>query len=230
MDHNAHQLALWRDRGNEQSLRALLASVEPAVQKIAKRFAYISGMDVSGLVADARWAACNAFDDFDPIRAGGHLFPYVHQRINWRLMHITKSEHGVVRMPKKRWDRGLRPKRSLSLSDPTSPREKKSERYVDCLIDEHGTPLDHILRRDAVAAVQWALGQLNPRSAHIVRQRMDDQTLETIGNELGLTRERVRQLEKIAMDRLRVILLAAPTRRAPGRETPRPTSQAPARR
>ena len=56
---------------------------------------------------------------------------------------------------------------------------------------------------------QWlndALGDLSDREQMIIRERHlgeDVATLETLGKELGVSKERVRQLEARAMDKLR---------------------------
>jgi RNA polymerase primary sigma factor len=57
---------------------------------------------------------------------------------------------------------------------------------------------------------QWrtVLGALTPREAQVIGLRFgllgqDSATLEQIGNELGVTRERVRQIEAKALRKLR---------------------------
>jgi RNA polymerase primary sigma factor len=67
----------------------------------------------------------------------------------------------------------------------------------------------HVLRAKELAA---ALANLNPRMRHVLALRFGldgekPQTLEEVGNGLGITRERVRQLESRALRELR---LAAP--------------------
>ena len=64
-------------------------------------------------------------------------------------------------------------------------------------------------RARARAAVQAALRVLNDRERLIVRQRMmtdDPSTLQELGNVLGVSKERVRQLEERAKDKLRATL------------------------
>jgi RNA polymerase primary sigma factor len=56
-----------------------------------------------------------------------------------------------------------------------------------------------------------ALGRLNPRMRHVLELRFglgenqDPKTLEEVGEGLGITRERVRQLESRALRELRVV-------------------------
>jgi RNA polymerase sigma factor (sigma-70 family) len=71
-------------------------------------------------------------------------------------------------------------------------------------------PLEELLRRETAARVWAALGRLHPRDAQVIRLRygLDDRehTLEEVGHLMSLTRERVRQIEKRAEDKLRILL------------------------
>ena len=54
-----------------------------------------------------------------------------------------------------------------------------------------------------------ALNTLNPRELRIIRQRRlseDGATLESLGFELGISKERVRQIESRALEKLRAVL------------------------
>ena len=59
---------------------------------------------------------------------------------------------------------------------------------------------------EMVRGVEVAIAKLGPREVDILRRRSEDETLEDIGKSYGLTRERVRQLESIAIGKLRHIL------------------------
>jgi RNA polymerase sigma-32 factor len=66
--------------------------------------------------------------------------------------------------------------------------------------------------RDAEARSRWlaeALGELSPREQHIIRQRrLAEQgiTLEELGREFGVSKERVRQLEHRALRKLKTAI------------------------
>lgn len=56
--------------------------------------------------------------------------------------------------------------------------------------------------------LQWYLSFLRPRHRHIIRARFqEDKTLKEVGEELGIGKERVRQLEAQALQQLRQMLL-----------------------
>ena len=78
---------------------------------------------------------------------------------------------------------------------------------ADASID---SPLDIALDRDRRRHILNALRVLNPREENVIRKRFgigfkDDSTLAEIGREVGLTRERVRQIEEKALGKLRRI-------------------------
>ena len=59
-----------------------------------------------------------------------------------------------------------------------------------------------------VVATQKILNSLTPREAKVLRMRFGinmntDHTLEEVGEEFGVTRERIRQIESKALERIR---------------------------
>lgn len=84
----------------------------------------------------------------------------------------------------------------------------------DFLPDQTPTPEDIVIgMRDADTRSRWlneALAELSPRERTIIRERqMTDEavTLEDLGKQLGISKERVRQLEQRAMDKLKTVIL-----------------------
>ena len=70
---------------------------------------------------------------------------------------------------------------------------------------------DRLYRKELRILVQAAFFTLDDRERHIIRNRFGilggkEQTLEQIGKSLGLSRERVRQLEREAKAKLRLTL------------------------
>lgn len=92
--------------------------------------------------------------------------------------------------------------------------ESNETEIQDFLADERPNPEDVVIgMRDAQTRSKWlstALGELSDRERTIIRERkLNDNvvTLEDLGKDLGISKERVRQLEQKAMDKLRVSLL-----------------------
>lgn len=106
----------------------------------------------------------------------------------------------------------------LSLNAPASSNEGRDDgERVDFLVDSAPTP--DLVVEDAVDsgrrhnALRGALATLAPRERRIVERRRlaeEPDTLETLGVELGVSKERVRQLEARALEKLRVAMTIAP--------------------
>jgi RNA polymerase primary sigma factor len=79
----------------------------------------------------------------------------------------------------------------------------------DLIADEEaGTPMDSVIGEDLSKSVLRALESLNPREQRIIRMRFgigekEARTLAEIGREFGLSRERIRQLQALALRKLR---------------------------
>lgn len=74
--------------------------------------------------------------------------------------------------------------------------------------DDHDDPQKRFLRAAMEAEIKKSLGELVPREAQVLRLRYGigtnhDHTLEEVGQAMGLTRERVRQIESAAIRKLR---------------------------
>jgi RNA polymerase primary sigma factor len=83
-------------------------------------------------------------------------------------------------------------------------------KFGDFVADTNAaTPIDDILKDDLKSQINQILAQLNEREQAVIRMRFgllddeSDRTLEEIGNELSVTRERVRQIESSAIKKLK---------------------------
>ena len=71
------------------------------------------------------------------------------------------------------------------------------------------SPIEQILKSDLKEQIDDILEQLNDRERTVIRMRFgllddeSDRTLEEIGKELNITRERVRQIESSAIKKLK---------------------------
>ena len=95
----------------------------------------------------------------------------------------------------------------LSLDSPVG--EEEDSNLGDFIQDGSvDAPDDAAAKKMLIAAVDEALGELSEREQEIVRMRfgLDDgqaRTLEEVGREFGVTRERVRQIEAKTLAKLR---------------------------
>jgi RNA polymerase sigma-32 factor len=86
--------------------------------------------------------------------------------------------------------------------------------WQDFLADERPSPEDVVGdRHDTTARAAWlreSLQELNERERTIIHERRlreDGRTLEELGRRLGISKERVRQIEHRALQKLKVALL-----------------------
>jgi RNA polymerase primary sigma factor len=95
----------------------------------------------------------------------------------------------------------------LSLDSPVG--EEDDSNLADFIEDQQAdSPADVATRRMLGKAVVEALDELNDREKKVVRLRfgLDDgqpRTLEEVGREFGVTRERIRQIESKTLAKLR---------------------------
>jgi len=100
--------------------------------------------------------------------------------------------------------------RITSVDSPTSKDSATS--LLDIIPDEHNTDPSLLLQNsDVQAHIDTWLSQLTEKQCAVVERRFglhgfEVATLEEIGNEIGVTRERVRQIQIEAIKRLRKIL------------------------
>jgi RNA polymerase primary sigma factor len=144
----------------------------------------------------------------------------MHETINKlrRIMHSIAQEHGrtptaqemadELEIALERVDLALGATgRTLSLDAPVG--EMMSRTLEDIIPDEHAaSPLDEVIAGNLFERSQDVLKMLTVREEMILRCRFglggeQECTLEELGQELGITRERVRQIEARALEKLR---------------------------
>ncbi len=94
----------------------------------------------------------------------------------------------------------------LSLDTPVSPDDDTS--YLDLLEEQSAVSVEEdVVQHSLEEEVEDLLAELDPKEREIIRMRYgfdgEAMTLEEIGNKLGLSRERIRQIEKKVISRFR---------------------------
>jgi RNA polymerase primary sigma factor len=99
-------------------------------------------------------------------------------------------------------------KEPISLEAPIG--NEDDGKFGDFVEDRNSvSPMEHILKNDLKEQIDDVLEQLNEREKTVIRMRFgllddeSDRTLEEIGKELVVTRERVRQIESSAIKKLK---------------------------
>jgi RNA polymerase primary sigma factor len=96
----------------------------------------------------------------------------------------------------------------ISLETPVGDGESMVADLIEDITSESPDAASNVVARSRELGA--ALERLNPRMKHVVLRRFGldgqpPQTLEEVGNDLGITRERVRQLETRALRELRMV-------------------------
>jgi RNA polymerase primary sigma factor len=102
----------------------------------------------------------------------------------------------------------------LASNQPTSlemplGEERDAKRIADTLSDESaGSPYQHLEEKTNTSMVRELIAKLAPRELEILRHRFGldgepEKTLDEMGQKFGLTRERIRQLQNGALQKLR---------------------------
>jgi RNA polymerase sigma-32 factor len=98
-----------------------------------------------------------------------------------------------------------------SLDAPVGEEDQMS--WIDLLVDESVAPEREVMERtDGERRKAWlgqAIDSLNEREQLIIRERRlseDSSTLEQLGQRLGISKERVRQIESVALNKLKSTL------------------------
>jgi RNA polymerase primary sigma factor len=87
--------------------------------------------------------------------------------------------------------------------------DSNSLRYIDVLVDEHAqNPLEKMSTANLTKELSALMEELTPLERNIIHQRFgfeefDGATLREIGEQYGLSRERIRQIQNRALDKIR---------------------------
>lgn len=101
--------------------------------------------------------------------------------------------------------------RSLSLNQPVASGEDATE-FIDTLVDEANGPdamMTSTLDQTQQRVIRQIMEELEPREWTIIRDRFlsdKQKTLRALADELGISAERVRQIERESLRRMRQIL------------------------
>ena len=199
----------------------LISSNLRLVASVARRQVRRSGwLTLDDLVQEGARGLSHAIDKFDATM-GTALSTYATW---WIRQYISRAiaNSGLVRIPVhvqdtvvgrmkdcvRRFDRFESIEEMVAVQADLDEAEGQSDEAWD---EVNTSPLavdGEYERVDAEVVIRGLLIVLTEREAYVIRRRfgLDGQslTLEEVGGKLGVTRERIRQIEKAAMDKLRL--------------------------
>lgn len=185
-------LRRWKKNHDLEARNQVIEGVMPMVVGIAKRY-QASGIELSELVSMGVEGVIKAADKFDPER-GFAFTTYAVWWIQQVIRRYINQERSTIRLP------NYVIRKTGGKSVPVEPLLNYD--VPDALLTLDGT--DKKLDRSAVVEnVRTAITALPTREREIVKLRMRGATLKEIGERVGVTRERIRQVEMAAHARLR---------------------------
>jgi RNA polymerase primary sigma factor len=203
------ELLVKAKAGDIEARNALVATNLPYVIKLATRLQR-TGADFEDLVQAGAMGLMHAVDKFDTSRPVAFLSYGSYWAHHYIRRHI--ADHGkVIRISNHAQWRPNNEKvkaavaavnEVLSLSEP-------GQAGVD--VDCGGDPHDLAAIADERAALDAYVAMLSPQEQDVLRRRAGGCQLVAIGECYGVSRERIRQIEKVAMGKLAIKFGVSPT-------------------
>lgn len=202
----------WRDHGDIKALHDLIEAHQPLVMSMASKYAR-AAIPMEDLVQEGSIGLLHAAKKFEP-EQGFRFSTYAQWWVRAQLQDaVFRGSTNVMpplhRDSKRAFMRGHKPIQEVSIDAPMS---EDGATFADILPCQEPLP-DEIAESsiDGERRSAWlrsALGRLNAREKTIIEARYlmeEGSTLDVLGSLLGISKERVRQLEQRALGRLRTL-------------------------
>jgi RNA polymerase primary sigma factor len=199
---------------DEAAITRLVEANLRFVVSYAKRYRGL-GVSFLDLIHEGNLGLIEAAWRFDPSR-NVKFITYAVWWVRESMMHVLADQTRAFSFPPKLFAtlrRGPGGGADVSLSEPVSRSaagDEGSSRELGDLLEQDGVPavVDEMIHQSDLDELAEALRDLDGKEREVVRLRFgleDDEprTLQEIGDRLHLSRERVRQIESRAKDKLR---------------------------
>ena len=166
------------------------------------------GMEFNDIVQEGIVGLMTAARKFDPGR-GFRFTTYAYYWIRQTMFRALYTNWNIIRWPI--WKASDLIASNLNETDDHLPPGERSVLFISLPLEfvtlKPKHPFRQLVERERGEAIAKALNHLSERQAEVIRRRFGigfdhEFTLEEVGQELGLTRERVRQIQETALDRL----------------------------
>ena len=191
----------WLTKKNINARNKLVEANLKFVANIARNYKGL-GLSYSDLIQEGNAGLFKAVDKFDPDKG----YKFISYAVNWIKQSILealnkKNSLKSAELPNETCDDVIDDKKDLTINDISL-----DEVYLDLSDDERRR------EKDICDVAKFLLTGLTSREKYIVCQynginEKKPKTLEEIGNNLGITKERVRQINEKAMKKLRAYAL-----------------------
>jgi RNA polymerase primary sigma factor len=198
---------------DESAVRELVESNLRFVVSYAKRYRGL-GVSFLDLIHEGNLGLIEAAKRFDP----SHNVKFITYAVWWvreSMMHVLADQTRAFSFPPKLFSTLHNAPEDVSLSDPVGGRSIAANRgdgsgreLADLLRQDQIPVDDEMIHRSDLDELTSALSDLDGKEREVVRLRFgldegEEHTLQEIGDRLHLSRERVRQIETRAKEKLR---------------------------
>lgn len=242
---NDRELQLIRraKRGDRVAAGDLLEMHKGFINIFAKRYARYRVESIEDYEQVSRIALLESIKNYDP-GCGIKFLTYAGKLMKWRLGRESQVDY-VVRPPMQWWVEGSseeNQERSRAARNTTSldaPRGvDKNGSIASWIPDKSPGIVEASGENEELGLLRRAIERLEPRLQTIIKRRMAGEKLHEVGLVLGLTKERVRQLEsraerylkdiigRLAKEKIQTNTIAEVFRELPLVDTPTPEPRA----
>jgi RNA polymerase sigma factor (sigma-70 family) len=173
-----------KDLGDKEAFNRLVEAVVPYAVDLARQYSR-RNTDSEDMAQIAIIAVIGAIPRFDATK--GRLTTFVTSPIIWALLRSRDSYFSAVCVP--HWSKRRRMNRCNEFPMSATPTVDSHEKEID----------DTEELEERVASIRYAMKEMPEKWRYVLIRRSDGLTLSQIGIELGITKERVRQLEARAI-------------------------------
>ena len=195
-----------QQEGDDEALTRLVEANLRFVVSYAKRYRGL-GVSFLDLIHEGNLGLIEAARRFDPAR-NVKFITYAVWWIREAMMHVLADQTRAFSFPPKLFSALHSAHDDLSLSDPIGEGDGRARELADVIAQDLVPIEQEMIHQADLDELAAALLDLDRKEREVVRLRFgleDDEprTLQEIGDRLHLSRERVRQIESRAKDKLR---------------------------
>jgi len=192
--------------GDESAFTKLLKAHEHFLWRLARAYTYRGNSGRPGLEFDdamqiVALAAHKALRKFDA-GAGFRFLTFMTRQAKWDLSH-ARINNSLIRV--RAMDSEATRADAAKIKTPKSldaPLPGFSELTLGATFSDDTNVISDVVRREQVEMILASIKRLPQKWQYILRCRLDGQTFQEISGVLGVTKERVRQIEKEAKGRI----------------------------
>jgi RNA polymerase sigma-32 factor len=215
----------WRDHRDESAMHQLVMAYQPLVSKVAKRFKSIPFADAMQEGTIGLMIAAQRFEPQRGLRFGTFAQWWVRAQITAALFLESTVKQSQSVKAKKAFFQGQRGVKTVSLELQVNGAQTLGEVLVDPapLPDELVEDLD---RQRHTCRLKSAMRKLDKRSREVLEARWlaeEPVTLEVLGAIYGVSKERIRQIEAAALERVKQYMLNPRSNKSQGMASARAT-------